>query len=160
MLKRLSLAGTRAGDLATLLDGAIGDGADPADAGSRRAAGHRAIARSETPPDAEDAADDDEADTPAKATAKDRRRAMTQLLAVWRDLARDLVLAERGARQSVRDTALLEELELAARDLPPGAASEFLASIAEADGLVVGNVSPELVLDVLLLRWPRRRRAA
>ena len=60
----------------------------------------------------------------------------------------------------MRDPALLEELEAAAGELPPGAAATFLARIAEADALVKGNVTPELLVDVLLLHWPRQRRAA
>lgn len=148
----------RAGDLAQRLDDALAP--SPEASGARRAKGRgpkAAEADAAPEPDEEPA---DEAETPAKATARDRRRSTGQLLEVWRDLARDLVLADRGARTTVRDQALLEELEVAARALPPGAAGAFLARIAEADGLVAGNVSPELLLDVLLLAWPRRGRAA
>jgi hypothetical protein len=60
----------------------------------------------------------------------------------------------------VRDPELLEELDAAARDLPSGAAAEFLARIAEAESLVKGNVTPELLVDVLLVHWPSRQRAA
>ncbi len=91
--------------------------------------------------------------------AAERRRGVGLLLDVWRDLARDLTLVELGST-AVRDPALLEELELAARELAPGAAAEALARLVRARELVEGNVSPELVLDVMLLRWPRRRRAA
>ena len=150
----------RAGDLALALDAALT--AEPeadAESGSARGAKARKPVRRV---EAEDSGDDDEVadDTPAKATAKDRRRATVQLLEVWRDLARDLVLADRGARKTVRDPILLEELEAAARDLPPSAAAAFLLRIAEADTLVKGNVNPELLLDTLLVHWPRRRRAA
>jgi DNA polymerase III subunit delta' len=151
----------RAGDLALALDTALTaePDADPDAVPAARGAKVRKLARRA---DAEEPGDDDESadDTPAKATAKDRRRATVQLLEVWRDLARDLVLADRGARKTVRDPILLEELEAAARDLPPGAAAAFLLRIAEADSLVKGNVNPELLLDTLLVHWPRRRRAA
>jgi DNA polymerase III subunit delta' len=96
----------------------------------------------------------------SRVSAGERRRALGVLLGVWRDLARDLVLVERGAAAAVRDPALLEELESAAARLEPGVAAGFLARAARADELVTGNVTPELVLDVLLLRWPVRRRAA
>jgi DNA polymerase-3 subunit delta' len=146
----------RAGELAAALDAATAD-PEP-EAGSGRQPKGRKAGRA---PEGDDTGSDDEADdTPAKASAKDRRRAAAQLLEVWRDLARDLVLAERGARRAVRDPALLEELEVASGELPPGAAAAFLARIAEADALVKGNVSPELLLDVLLLHWPRRQGAA
>jgi len=149
---------SRAGELALALETALNPEVDPDDGPMARGAKGRRPPRAA---DADEAADDDAADdTPAKISAKDRRRATAQLLEVWRDLARDLVLAERGARKTVRDPVLLEELEAAARDLPPGAATAFLARIAEADGLVMGNVTPELLLDVLLVHWPRRQRAA
>lgn len=149
----------RAGDLAQRLDDALAPAPEPA-SGARRTKGRSAKADDAEAAPEPDEAPADEAEAPAKATARDRRRSTMQLLEVWRDLARDLVLADRGARGTVRDQALLEELEAAGRDLPPGAAAAFLARIAEADGLVAGNVTPELLLDVLLLAWPRRRRAA
>jgi DNA polymerase III subunit delta' len=157
----------RAGDLAQQLESALATAPDPEGGSGRRGRGRGGATPSgggETGAPADGATPEpieaDAADTPAKATAKDRRRSITQLLEVWRDLARDLVLAERGARRTVRDPALLEELETAARGLPPGAAASFLPRIAEADGLVKGNVTPELLLDVLLLAWPQRRQAA
>ncbi len=149
----------RAGDLALALDAAATEAPEAAPssvAGPGRGARGRKAATA-VPAEAEEQAADE---TPAKASPKDRRRATAQLFDVWRDLARDLALAGQGARQSVRDPALLEELEAAARGLPPGAATSFLARIAEADGLVRANVTPELLVDVLLLHWPRRRSAA
>ena len=49
---------------------------------------------------------------------------------------------------------------MAARDLAPGAPADALARVVRASELLDSNVSPELVLDVLLLRWPRIREAA
>jgi DNA polymerase-3 subunit delta' len=149
---------TRAGELAVALETALSPVIDPDAMPLARGAKGRKAATTSGGDDAED--DEAADDTPSKVSAKDRRRATAQLLEVWRDLARDLVLVERGARTTVRDPVLLEELEATARDLPPGAAAAFLARIAEADGLVAGNVTPELLLDVLLVHWPRRRRAA
>ena len=93
-------------------------------------------------------------------SASERRRALALLLDAWRDLARDLALAQLGATGDVRDVALLEELEAAARALPDGAAATALARLVRATELVDANVSPELVLDVVILRWPRIRAAA
>ena len=45
-------------------------------------------------------------------------------------------------------------MERAARAAAPGAFAAFLARLTRAGELVDGNVSPELVLDVLLVRWP------
>ena len=101
------------------------------------------------------------ADEPAgKVSAAERRRALAILLDAWRDVARDLALAQLGATRTVRDVALMEELDAAAQDLAPGAAAAAMARLARASELLDANVSPELVLDVLLVRWPRRRRVA
>jgi len=109
----------------------------------------------EDPP--EEAADEGPArKTPAAA----RRRALLLLLDAWRVLARDLAFAQLGASGSIREVALLEEIEAAARDLQPDAAAGMLTRLVRADELIAGNVSPELVLDVLLVRWPHRHRAA
>ena len=75
-------------------------------------------------------------------------------------MARDLACAQRGAAASIRDVALLEEVEAAARRLPPGAAGEALARLVRAGELLEVNATPELVLDVLLIRWPHAEIAA
>jgi hypothetical protein len=152
----------RAGALAALLAPAAAPvAATPARV---RARGTRAAAIQ--PADGVAAAVGDEAppaapDEPlAKVSASERRRALALLLDAWRDLARDLALAQLGATGDVRDVALLEELAAAARALPDGAAATALARLVRAAELVDANVSPELVLDVVMLRWPRIRAAA
>ena len=49
--------------------------------------------------------------------------------------------------------------EVAAR-IPPGSAATFLGRAARAAELLASNVSPELILDSLVLAWPGRARAA
>jgi DNA polymerase-3 subunit delta' len=110
------------------------------------------------------AASEDSADEPAdaepgagsKVSPAERRLALRTLVELWRDLARDLALVERGAIATVRDVGLLEELEAASRALPTGAAAAALAGLVRAGEMLDGNVTPELVLDMLLLRWPHR----
>jgi DNA polymerase III subunit delta' len=135
-------------------------GPGPAPAGDPGAPSDAADAGSADPSDAGPAPDGPLESGAAKATAAERRRALSLLLDIWRDLARDLACAQRGAASSVRDVALLEELGDAARDLPPGAAATALARLVRAGELVEVNATPELVLDVLLVRWPRRGRVA
>ena len=96
-----------------------------------------------------------EAEPERKASAAERRRSLAVLLDVWRGLARDLALADVGAVRSIRDVALLEELTAAAATVAPGAFAAFLGRLTRAGELLDANVSPELVLDVLLVRWPR-----
>ena len=154
----------RAGALAALLAPAPAPATAvaPARGRGRGSRGRRRAARPD--PVATTAAGDapaDAADEPvAKVSASERRRALALLLDAWRDLARDLALAQLGATGDVRDVALLEELEAAARALPDGAAATALARLVRATELVDANVSPELVLDVVILRWPRIRAAA
>ncbi len=60
----------------------------------------------------------------------------------------------------MRDTVLLEELGAIAGAIAPGAAVAFLERTARAAELLASNVSPELVLDTLVLAWPAGRKAA
>jgi DNA polymerase III delta' subunit len=100
------------------------------------------------------------AEGPSRIPASERRRALAVLLDLWCDLARDLALVEAGAVRSVRDQVLLEELEAAARELPAGAAAASIGRLVRGRELLDANVSPELLLDVLLLAWPHRTAAA
>ncbi len=95
-----------------------------------------------------------DAEPERKASAAERRRALGVLLDTWRGLARDLALAQLGAVRSIRDVGLLEELQATAAVAPPEAFASFLGRLARAGELLDANVSPELVLDVLLVRWP------
>jgi hypothetical protein len=79
---------------------------------------------------------------------------------LWADVARDLALIEAGGARSVRDTVMLEELGAVAGAIEPGAAVAFLARSTRAAELLAANVSPELVLDALVLAWPAGRAAA
>lgn len=97
---------------------------------------------------------------PAKRSAAERRRAAVWLIGVWRDVCRDLAVLGMGERHVVRDPTLLEELEVAAGRLDPGAAAAFLERLARVGEQLDANVSPELAVDVLALAWPRSRVAA
>ena len=124
--------------------------------------------RPEGSPEAADAEDGEEAagDEAAsdgsgrrrKAPPSERREAARSLIDAWRIVARDVAVAGAGGRRELREAALLEEtVDLAAR-LPDGAMVAFLARLDEAEGLVERNTSPELVVDTLLLAWPRTVR--
>ena len=95
-----------------------------------------------------------------KVAPAERRRAARQLIAIWRDLARDLAVASVGGRRSVNDVGLIEDVDRVAAALPPGAAGAFLVRLDRVAELVAGNVGPELAIDVLVLAWPSTDRAA
>jgi DNA polymerase-3 subunit delta' len=107
-------------------------------------------------PDAADGADV----APVKTPAAERRRGVEVLLGLWADVTRDLVLVGVGGARSVHDTVLLEELTAISVAIAPGSAAAFLARAARSAELLAGNVSPELVLDSLVLGWPGRAAAA
>lgn len=113
-------------------------------------------------PGTDDRTEDDESadDTPGKAVpAARRRRGAEALISVWMDVTRDLALVAADGARSLRDPELLEEFMAAASALPPDASAAFLLRLARGAELVAGNVSPELVLDSLVLAWPERRAA-
>ena len=64
-----------------------------------------------------------------------------------------------GAERQVRDPALLDELRIVAGPLGEGGGGarlgSFLGRLDAAGELLEANVRPELVLDTLLLAWPR-----
>jgi DNA polymerase-3 subunit delta' len=94
----------------------------------------------------------------------ERRRAVTQVIEVWRDLGRDVAVAACGDGRGVRDLDLLEELREVGDRLDRPAVRRFLERLDRLALAVEGYASPELVLDTLLLTWPRplegSRRAA
>ena len=173
----------RAGELVTALDRvgevrvgadhATGTGTGPArrKGGRRAASGHAAgiavasAARSDgdASPGDEAGPDEDAGEAtdgpPVRAPATERRRAAATLVEIWRDVARDLLLVALGEERRLRDPALLDDFR-AARAIPPDAIRAFLARLARAAELLEGNVSPELVVDGLLIAWPRRATAA
>ena len=102
----------------------------------------------------------------ARVPAAERRAAAIALLGIWRETVRDLALVGLGDRHALRDPELLEDLEGAAALVGPDGAGSQLRRLEAAGERLAGNVSPELVLDVLALAWrpaapvPAARRAA
>jgi DNA polymerase-3 subunit delta' len=113
------------------------------------------------PPDEDPSADaDGAAGAPTRSPAAERRRGVEVLLGLWTEVARDLVLIVAGGVRSVHDTVLLEELVAIAAVIDPAAAVAFLGRSARSAEWLATNVSPELILDALVLAWPRRSAAA
>ena len=133
-----------------------GSRAGAAARGGRRSSGVEEAATapaadgSEVPPDA----------PAARVPAAERRRAALLLVGIWRSVLRDLALAARGATASIRDVDLLDDLATVAPTLGPDRAGELLRDLDLAGERLEGNVSPELVLDVLAVRWVASARAA
>jgi DNA polymerase-3 subunit delta' len=98
--------------------------------------------------------------TASKVSPAERRAAATQLLAVWRDVARDLAVATRGGARELRQHELLDELAAAGKSVDPAQAAAFLDRLETVSRAIDAYANPELALDALLLAWPRARRAA
>jgi hypothetical protein len=95
-----------------------------------------------------------------KVSPAERRAAATQLLAVWREVARDLAVATRGGAREVRQHELLDELAAAGKSVDPAHAAAFLDRLEAVSRAIDAYANPELALDALLLAWPSARRAA
>ncbi len=116
-----------------------------------RAAARRGRAIVPGPDDAADS-ENDAAAVAVRVAPAERRSAALTLVAVWRDLLRDLSLVSLGAPDTIRDPELLEELA-AAGSLAIGDAAAHLRRLDTAGEQLEGNVSPELVLDTLAIAW-------
>ena len=132
----------RAGDLVRSLDG------------TPNAPRPKRGAASETEAAVPDGADPEEAPA-VRAPAAERRRAALALLAIWRDVVRDLALVERDARRLVRDTDLLDDYEAALARRSGQTGDGFLRRLSRSGELLENNVSPELALDALAVAWGR-----
>jgi DNA polymerase-3 subunit delta' len=167
-LAAIRSAGPTALDLVDALDAAaamsVGAESSPRPvvgrARGRAATAKAATATTSTADPAGDDPDDAGDDGPTRAIpAARRRRAAEALIAVWLDVTRDVALVGAEGTASVRDPDLLEESRAAAAALDPAGPARFLATLERGAELVAGNVSPELVLDSLVLAWPERRAA-
>ena len=90
----------------------------------------------------------------------ERRRAARQVLAIWREVGRDLAVVVGHGPARVRHLDVLEELTAAGPSVPP---TELVAFLDRLDGWTAAleaYASPELVLDGALLSWPQARAAA
>jgi DNA polymerase III delta' subunit len=147
----------RAGELARAIAPDAG-GAEPAINGRGRGRRSRqeAAAEAAAKPPVDGAESTDEAAVAVAVAVRvqpaERRAAALALVGVWRDIVRDLMLVALGERASVRDPEMLEELE-AAPQFSTVTAAAHLRRLDAAGEQLEGNVSPELVLDVLALAW-------
>lgn len=95
-----------------------------------------------------------------RASPAERRAAVAQIVAVWRDVARDLAVAARGGKRELRQHELLDELVDAGALVDPAQVTVFLQRIDALGRALDSYANPELVLDTLLLEWPRTKAAA
>jgi DNA polymerase-3 subunit delta' len=92
-----------------------------------------------------------------RGTPAERRQAAAALLGTWTAVSRDLAVTAAGAGSAARDAALLDDLSTVARTVAPTACVAFLGRLARAAELLDANANPELLVDTLVLAWPRAR---
>ncbi len=109
---------------------------------------------------ADGAASPPPADGRTRASPAVRRAASLALIGIWRDVARDLLVVMAGGTGLVRDLALLEDYERVAVGSSIDDVAAFLARLDGLAAAVEAYANPDLVVDVLLLAWPRTRLAA
>jgi hypothetical protein len=145
----------RSADLARLGDLARG-------AASGGASGGQAAAPASPPPltPAQVDADPEGGARPARGTPAERRQAAAALLSTWTAVARDLAVTAAGSAAAARDMALLDDLHAVAAGVAPEACTAFLGRLVRASELLEANANPELLVDTLVLAWPRTRAGA
>jgi DNA polymerase III subunit delta' len=149
----------RAGEMAAALRAASrSTAAAEASSTPRGTRGKRGSARGATAGPAADgepatAPDADALPGATRVPAAERRAAALALVAIWRDVARDLAMVALGEPADVRQLDLLDDLDAAARRLPSTFAAAQLRRLDLAGERLEGNVSPELVVDALALGW-------
>jgi len=86
-----------------------------------------------------------------------QREPVLHLLALWRELWRDVLLLVAGRDEDVINHKHIEELRRAADRCSLAQAGDFLHRLREAAGQLSANASPQLALEVLMLRLPASR---
>ena len=89
-----------------------------------------------------------------KPTPAERRAAATELLRLWRGVARDLALVSVGAVDQIAFPEDRAEIEAVAHRLSTATWSEALRTIDKALSALRRNGNPELLLDAAALSWP------
>jgi DNA polymerase III delta' subunit len=123
-------------------------GSRPVPSGMRRGSG----SRNRPDPEVEEPS---EGRTATRVPAAERRAAAIALVAIWRDVLRDLIAASLHESRLVRDVDLLDDLAAATGGTAPADVAAGLRRLDIAGERLEGNVSPELVLDVLALQLGR-----
>lgn len=145
---------TRAGDLAAAVRRATESGV-PAPTRGRAARGRKGSPAPDAAPEVADTEAAGTAGPSGRVPPAERRAAALTLVAIWRDVARDLALVGLGARAEVRQMDLLDDLDAVTGRLGPAFAAAQLRRLEAAGERLEGNVSPELVIDALALGWVR-----
>jgi len=87
-----------------------------------------------------------------------RRGSVKEVLDLWLDLWRDLLLGKAGFGEAITNINLEDTLVELACDFSLTEVRDFIGSINQAQQQLRQNASPRLVLEVLMLDMPRRKK--
>jgi len=88
-----------------------------------------------------------------------RRGAVQEILALWLDWWRDLLLVKVGCNEAITNVDLEATLIDSARGYKLAQVKAFINSIQAAGEQLRQNANPQLVLEVLMLSIPRRKES-
>ena len=88
-----------------------------------------------------------------------RRGAVQEILALWLDWWRDLLLVKVGCNEAITNVGLEATLIDSARGYKLTQVKAFINSIQAAGEQLRQNANPQLVLEVLMLSIPRRKES-
>jgi DNA polymerase-3 subunit delta' len=88
-----------------------------------------------------------------------RRESVQEVLALWLDWWRDLLLAKVGCSEAITNADLEATLIDSARSYKLAQIKAFINSIQAAEEQLRQNANPQLVLEVLMLSIPRRKES-
>jgi DNA polymerase-3 subunit delta' len=86
---------------------------------------------------------------------KDNREKLRQALPVWLSYWRDVLLVACGSNTPLTNLEQASEITRLAQRLDPGAVLKRVGDLEQALGHLDANVNARLLVEVLLLDWPR-----
>ena len=88
------------------------------------------------------------------------RQSVTQVLDLWLDVWRDIMLVKSGCAEAVSNIDIIQELAGLAGRFSLETIRQYIGSIRAAGEQLRRNASPRLVLEVMMLDMPRERKEA
>jgi len=86
-----------------------------------------------------------------------RREVITEMMEIWLDCWRDLILCKTGMEQEITNVDRMEELKGIARGMRIEEIENFTRKMIETERNVAANVNPRLALEVLMLEMPLKK---
>jgi len=93
-----------------------------------------------------------------RASARDKRRNLVDMVNTWISLERDVLLMASGSDAAVANPDVLESVELLAQGTVPAVSAAAIRCLERAAGRIDGYMNSRLVLENLMLELEEERR--